>query len=317
MALEPKLLSSVGAEIAVVVLNWNGIADTTACLTSLRESTVSVHSIVVDNGSGGDDVALLKESGLADAVLEAGDNLGYAAGNNLGLMYALNEGFAVVGVLNNDTIVDPDAIRSLTAHLPAAGGAHIAVSPDIRYFDDPSRSWFAGGVVDRGWPRHLQESEIAEPSFGPLRDSDILTGCCILARADTWRLVGLFDNGYFLIFEDSDWSARANQRGVRLVVATDATITHKVSQSFTAGPSSLLGHYYFARNGLRFDWIHARRHLPRFALQWVLRPTISAALRRRQQRGLAFSWLGALAFLVGQAGRAPRLVERLAYRRTR
>src|ERR1700693_6238140 len=96
------------AAIALVVLNWNGVADTLECLASLRQSLVPIHAIVVDNGSTGPDVERIRASGLADIVIETGANLGYADGNNVGLRHALDspQGFKVVGVLNNDTLVD-------------------------------------------------------------------------------------------------------------------------------------------------------------------------------------------------------------------
>jgi len=297
-------------QVAVVVLNWNGADDTLACLESLRASTAPPHVIVVDNGSTDDSVTRIGASGLADDVVRTGANLGYAEGNNVGLRLALEHRFAVIAVLNNDTIVEPDALELLLEQLPASG--HRAVSPEIRYFDRPGESWFAGGVVDRGWPRHLQPVELAGLEQS-LRPSECLSGCCIVARRETWERVGFFDPGYFLIFEDSDWSMRAVRHGVALYVVTASTIRHRVSSSFGRGPASPLGGYYFVRNGLRFEARYFARYLPRFVVQWLVRP-VPALLRSGRGRELAFRWFGALAFAAGLRGRAPRVLERLAAR---
>jgi GT2 family glycosyltransferase len=298
--------------LALVVLNWNGADDTLACLASLRRSTEAVHAIVVDNGSSGSDAAAIRASGLADEVIETGANLGYAGGNNVGLRHALDAGFDAVGVLNNDTVAEPDCFAGVVAQL-APGRA---LAPTIVHADAPGRIWFAGGVVDRGWPRHLQPDELP-PGDGPLRPSDWLTGCCIVAPAETWRRAGLFDERYFLIHEDSEWSLRARSRGVELLVATGSTLAHAVSSSFAAGPPSRLGSFYGIRNGLRFEARHAPRKLPRFVLRELVRPTASRLARGRWEPGLGYRWLGLLAFLGGQGGQAPRVVRRLAERQTR
>ena len=282
----------------MVVLNWNGADDTIACLRSLRASTVSPQTIVIDNGSTDDSVRRIRDSGLADELVESPSNLGYAGGNNIGLRLALEQGFLVIAVLNNDTLVENDALEMLLG--PLLAGERIAVNPDIRYLDQPDRSWFAGGTVDRGWPRHLQPYELSGAPNG-LRPTGCLTGCCIVASRDTWQRVGLFDESYFLIFEDSDWSMQALRNGVALFVVTDSRIRHRVSSSFEAGPASLLGVFYFVRNGLRFERRYFPRDLPRFAYQWVVRATPTLARAGRFDE-LAFRWLGAAAFAVGQKG---------------
>ena len=90
--------------IAVVVLNWNGAADTIECLRSLKDSATPIHTIVVDNGSTDASVQQITASGLADVVVENDSNLGYAEGNNVGLRLAINERFSIVAVMNNDAV---------------------------------------------------------------------------------------------------------------------------------------------------------------------------------------------------------------------
>ena len=295
---------------AVVVLCWNNAPDTLECLHSLPGADDGVTFYVVDNGSTDGSADALARDGRAGVLVRTGANLGYTGGNNVGLRQALADGAEYVAVLNNDTVVPGGVLERLVDHLATAPDrATLALSPVIVRHDDPTTPWFRGGVVDRGWPRHLQPHD--PPNRGPLSTTEVLTGCCIVAHRDVWERVGLFDQGFFLIFEDSDWSLRARARGVRLAVANDCTIRHKVSRSFRGAAMTHLATYYFVRNGLRFVLRHHRRHLARFVATWVARPALRAA-RRGDARGLAVLVVAAVAPLVRPAGPAPRMVQRLA-----
>lgn len=215
----------------------------------------------------------------------------------------------MIGVLNNDTLVTAGFTAPLLAALRAVPGPS-AVSPDIRYADDPDVSWYRGATLDRatGSPVHLARDAQPEVTRGPC-DTDLLTGCCILAGAPVWRDVGGFDEGLFLIFEDSDWSMRARRRGVRLAVVPASRIDHRVSRSFT-GDTARLATFYFARNGVVF----VRRHgpsaaVPRFVWRRVLRPTLASARRERTGVGLLLALIGLVAGACGTGGPAgPRVV---------
>jgi GT2 family glycosyltransferase len=229
----------------VIVLNYNGRDDTLALLASL--AVVNAVVLMVDNGSSDGTVAAVQAAYPAVRVLDTGANLGYSGGNNVGIAHALAAGAEVIVVLNNDTLVEPGFLEPLVAVV-----AHdpVAAAPDIRYADDQETSWYRGAVLDprSARPRHLQPAE-QSPAVGII-PTDLLTGCCIAASANTWRSVGLFDDQYFLIFEDSDWSMRAAAVGIRTVVIPASRIHHKVSRSFRGSTHAT---YYFTRNGLRFS----------------------------------------------------------------
>ena len=79
--------------VAVLVLLWNGLEDAVACLRSLaRSGYPNQVTIVVDNGSREGVVRALRRSFPSVVILEAGANLGFSAGNNLGLRHALGLG---------------------------------------------------------------------------------------------------------------------------------------------------------------------------------------------------------------------------------
>src|SRR3990170_6684094 len=106
-------------KLAIVILNFNGLDDTLACLDSIKkliDDGIGVETIVVDNfSSDGSQEALPK---IKDIVfIQNRDNLGYAGGNNVGIKYALKREADAVLILNNDTIVDKDLILHLVAAL--------------------------------------------------------------------------------------------------------------------------------------------------------------------------------------------------------
>lgn len=293
----------------LVVLNWNGRTNTLELLAGLTREPATV--LVVDNASTDGTLTAVRERHPNVRTLQTGANLGFAGGNNAGIAHALAEGADIVGVLNNDTLVEPGFLGPLVDAL--VGPALRAVSPDIRYATEPELSWFRGGVIDTraGRPHHLAAAEQPDPAGDPVA-SEILSGCCLLASARTWRRVGLFDEGMFLIFEDSDWSIRAREAGVELAVVRASRIRHKVSGSFRGG-AGLLGEYYLARNGLVF----AARYLgPRcvaqFAAREVLRPAIGVVRGPDRRVRALLRGAGAAAAVLGKRGPAGRVARRVA-----
>lgn len=266
----------------VVVLNYHGRSDTERCVASLMAGESRPSVVVVDNGSFDGALEAVHGQWPEVATLQTGDNLGFAGGMNAGIAWALDRGAETVTVLNNDTVVSPMAVAVLADR--ARRG--FAVSPVVRYMTAPTRVWFEGGIVDAdtGLARHLQPHEVERhhPVVDGMRTTETLAGCCVTASAETWRTVGMFDERYFLIFEDSDWSLRARQRGVELIVAEDVSILHAVSASFT-GAHSYVGLYYYTRNGLLFGRERCSSSIlqrARFLRRHVV-PQVSGQVRRR------------------------------------
>ncbi|MCX6022275.1 MAG: glycosyltransferase family 2 protein, partial [Chloroflexi bacterium] len=106
--------------VSLVVLAWNGRDDTLECLKSLAAvSYPRLEVVVVDNGSSDDTVRAVRESYPAVQLIENGKNLGYAGGNNVGILYALDRGADYVMLLNNDTVVHPDFLDVMLETLQA------------------------------------------------------------------------------------------------------------------------------------------------------------------------------------------------------
>lgn len=242
---------------AVIILNWNGKQDTLECLASVyRIDYPDFRVVVVDNGSADDSVATIKQAYPEAIVLETGSNLGYAGGNNVGIRWALENGFDGILLLNNDTVVDPHLLTAFSKaneQFPDAG----VFGAKIYFFSDPDVLWFAGGLWMPEALRftHVGMGERDGPKFSQPRVFDYLTGCALYARSKVFRDVGLLDENFFLTYEETDWCYRARGRGYKCMFVPDAKLWHKVSASFGGGTSPIVT-YFMTRNKL----IWAKKH---------------------------------------------------------
>ena len=207
-----------GTRLLVIILNFNGIDDTLACLGSLASQTLqNFHVLVIDNGSRGDDPDRIRTRSPATEVIALPGNLGWAGGNNVGLRLALSRGFDFVCLLNNDTVLDPVALEEL---LLAAGriGRPCLLHPAIAFFDDPTQwqLYPEPSTSTDAFVRQLEAAhEICEMTYA--------YGACMLFAASALRVVGLLDDRFFLQFEETDYFQRApGARDIQLLCAARA-----------------------------------------------------------------------------------------------
>jgi GT2 family glycosyltransferase len=237
----------------VVVLNYKNTDDTLACLDSLeRSDDLDLDIVVVDNGPEGPDFDELRDGvGRRGETIASGGNLGYAAGNNLGIARVMERGCDLVWVLNPDTLVEPSTLPMLREHLAAVPDCGV-VGPRIVLPGRPARIWFDGGLIDReiGAVRHLNAGKVADDVPPEVIDVDYVTGACMLVRRSMIEDIGPIPERYFLYYEETDWCVRAQRAGWRTMVDQRARmIHHKRSSDALPRPYYL---YYMTRNRVLF-----------------------------------------------------------------
>ncbi|HEY6356364.1 MAG TPA: glycosyltransferase family 2 protein [Burkholderiaceae bacterium] len=234
-----------------IVLSWNGREDTLRSLESLRRVDHRNLTIVcVDNGSSDGSVEAVRQRFPTVVLIEAGENLGYAAGNNLGIRHALAHGATWVMLVNNDAIVAPDAIDGFTAAAAADNRAGI-LAGKVYFADRPRTIWFAGQRVSEllgysGRPRGYGRPD--GPRYARVASTGRAVGALMAISREAIDAIGLLDEALFAYVEDVDWALRVRQAGLKVLFAPGARAWHRVSASTGGEASSTHTLYYGVRN---------------------------------------------------------------------
>jgi GT2 family glycosyltransferase len=229
-----------GASVVIVAYRA-GEAALGRCLDSLTGQEGLLEIVVVDNGGGGPEIeGARSRDGVR--VLDAGRNIGYAAGCNLGAGDARGD---VLVFLNQDTVVAPRALERLVAALedPAIG----IVMARLRLLDHPELLNSSGSEV------HVSGISWAggygEPadSVTEVRDVPAPSGAAMAIRTDTFRKLGGFTDELFMYQEDLLLGWRARLAGLRVVIEPGADVYH----DYEFG-RNVTKHYLLERNRLVF-----------------------------------------------------------------
>ncbi|WP_295995289.1 glycosyltransferase family 2 protein [Rugamonas sp.] len=220
-------------------------------------------------------------------LIATGANLGFAGGNNVGLRHALadprNEYF---WLLNNDTVIEADALRRLVEHLRADPGAGICGST-LRHYYAPQRVQALGGSSYRALRCRAMPVGADQPAAAAIdgaaveRQLAYVNGASMMLSRSFLRDVGLMAEDYFLYYEEFDWARRAAGR-YRLAYAPLSVVYHKEGGSIgTAGRGkiSAVALYYLQRNRIKFMRRFYAARLPLLYLNMLLE--MARALLRR------------------------------------
>jgi len=279
---------NLNTSCAIVILNWNNYHDTIATVQAIGAWEKLAPTIwVVDNGSQDESVEQIRREGPNVRLLESDHNLGFAAGNNLAIRHALDEGgIDYFLLLNNDAVITEDGLRQLvaTAEQCEAG----IVGPILRD-PPPVAALQSAGGRNAAWHGDTHLRTIPSDKPYPV---DYVPGTAILIRADLFRQIGLLDETYFISGEIADFCLRAQRRGMRMLIDPQVTVYHD------QGRSSELRVAFYAYYFLRNRFLLVRKLYPRWS--WFLIPrwaslglmSVLAARRRGEHRRARALWLG-------------------------
>jgi GT2 family glycosyltransferase len=296
-------------KVGIIILTINALKMTQELLrdvAKLNTKGIEAKCIVVDNDSKDGTQKVLKDWKLKNMdykFIEAGKNLGFAGGNNLGIKDALKSGCSYVILINNDLVLSKDLVTKLVEFMDQNPDIGMA-SPKMyfakgyefhkeRYSKEEIGKvfWYAGGIID--WNNilsaHRGVDEVDIGQYNQVWQTDFVNGACVIIRREVFDEIGFLDSSLFLYWEDADFSQRAKKAGFKVVYFPDTCVWHKVSTS-TGGSGSSSNDYFLVRNRFYFALRYARFRVK----MSVLRDTFRLALVGRpwQRKGAIDALLG-------------------------
>jgi GT2 family glycosyltransferase len=230
-------------KLAIIILNWNAAADTIRCLRHIASWERLQPTIwVVDNGSTDGGVEAISRECPEVHLIRNSANLGFAGGNNRGIVEALSTGDAPILLLNNDAFVDEEDVIRLLDTLQADPQIGF-IGPLLFDAEKEDRLLSAGG---RDPARHHESHILELTPDEPVRVVECVPGTMVLVRAEVFRTVGLLDEAYFFASEVADLCMQARRHGYLSAVDTRARAFHTLSRS--SDLRGTLHTYYIIRN---------------------------------------------------------------------
>ena len=234
--------------VSIIIVNWNGRKFIEKCLNGLRKQTYKNFSIIlVDNGSSDGSIALISKNYPEVKTIAFTENLGFATANNIAIKSVQTE---YVGLLNNDAVPHPKWLEHLMKALQENPEAGFAASKML-FYHNPKVIDRAGDVYTTAATALLRGR--GKPSETYNNQEWIFAACAGAALYRTRMLedIGLFDEDFFLLYEDVDLSFRAQLRGYKCLYVPEAIVYHMASSSI--GDDSPISVYYSHRN---LEWVY-------------------------------------------------------------
>jgi len=265
--------------IAIVVLNWNAPEDTISCLESLLLPAENhlVTIVVCDNNSDDDSVAIINQWALLHFPHEAVNiadgpqfvffqlesNAGYAAGNNIGIQYTIDNDFNYVWILNNDTVVTKNSLSALLDCIEQHPEIACYGSTLVNY-SKPNKVQCAAGCqynalttirteiyhdCDLNWVQQ-QRQDI---------NLDYICGAAMFLEVEALRKVDLMNQQFFLYYEELDLAQRLTKAGYQLGWCKASVVYHQqhFNKQVSKKQQQFL-HYHENLSTLIYTWLHHR-----------------------------------------------------------
>lgn len=286
-------------KIIISILHYGDPLNTLNCLNSIKKlhlEGLDIETIVMDNGTK--DPLMLDENEFKEInlkLLRNNYNAGFSGGHNLVFEKIQDTDFDFFLLLNNDSLLDKNCLKALVkgSENENIGG----VVPKIyfttgrefhknRYKNSEKGRviWYAGGDID--WAnvqaRHRGVDEVDKGQYDAEMTIDFASGACLLLKKSVLKKLGLFDERYFLYFEDADLSQKIIKAGYALLYEPNAVLWHNNAGSSSSG--SELHDYFLTRNRMLFGMKFAPLKIKALLLRESIRLLKNG--RRWQKKGI-------------------------------
>jgi len=238
-------MNSKNPLLSIIILNYNGGVYTERCLSAIKNLTYPNYEVIlVDNASTDRSEKIANEVFSELKLIKNRKNLGYAGGNNVGIEAAKGE---YILLLNNDTEVEPDFLEPLVEAFMQ--DARIgALQSKILWLDDRERLDGVGSFLTiTGFLYHVGYGKRDSERYSKKTEIFAAKGACLCFRKTALEKTGLFDEDYFVYFEDTDLCWRVYLAGYKIFFVPDSIIYHKGAQTAEKLPNAFI-HYHSYKN---------------------------------------------------------------------
>ncbi len=200
----------------IVILNWNSPQDTVRCVQSfLATGFRSEQLVVVDNASTDDSVDIFRKELSLVKLLKSPVNGGYAAGNNIGIRYALDRNAEYILLLNNDTEVINGQFIFYLMKLMEGDRSLGVVGPRVLFPDGKTQPTILH--FPTLWniiiSRILRVGRLKSHNYRAGQYVEVVSGVCFFVRASVFRSVGLISESFFMYGEEGEFCRRLKKNG--------------------------------------------------------------------------------------------------------
>lgn len=243
--------------VSIITVNYNGTEITDQFLNSLLQiSYKNIEVFVVDNASKVLP-AELKIKYPFIKLIKSKTNVGFAAGNNLGIRVAKGKYFFL---LNNDTEVAPNFLEPIVELMETNENIGVS-SSKLLYYSKPNTIQYAGhnGInfyTGRGFVVGYLNTD--SEKYNTSYKTELAHGAAMMISRKALNKIGLMAELFFLYYEEIDFCERVKQAGFEIWFCGCSVVYHK--ESMSTGKSSPLKIYYLTRNRL----IYSRRNTKAF-----------------------------------------------------
>ena len=238
-------------DVAVVICNYNKKDYVLNCIKSVFDSDFKAFDvIVVDNAStDGSAEAINAEFGGKLALLANAENLGGSGGFARGMQFALDKGYKYIHLLDNDVVIEKEAIGALHEFMektPDAGacGSLVCQMQHPELIQD-----FGAMIVPENLNvKPLHGGEKRDSNLPDLVECDYVAACSAIYRAEVLKKVGIIDREFFIYWDDMALSWEIRKAGYKVYACSKSVVFHNHG---LIGLNSTFGIYYFFRNKVR------------------------------------------------------------------
>lgn len=239
--------------VYIIVLNYNNYSETINCVNSLKKiSYPNATIVIIENCSTNNSKGVLKKEFPDLNIISSEKNNGYSSGMNIGIRFALKNRADFIMVMNNDMLVEENFLEPLV-NLISSDDKIGVVSPKVLYMHDRNHIYCAGGEFNifRCAAVNMYQNMNANDYANEIREITSAEGSCLLVRKEVFQTVGLFDEKYFMYFEDLDFSDKVRTK-FKILFQPLAITFHKAGAGQSWANFTDLYYYYFTRNRLLY-----------------------------------------------------------------